>query len=422
MAFAFFSLTLFFAVLFHASGVRKPECLHVNGVDYGQNTTNFADAYALSWTTFSTVGYGLVYPATSGTTPDIRKCTGITVLATLESFVGILFASLCGAIVFAKVSRVASFAQVSFSDPIVIRYGTGCMLLDDDDDASDENMGVSMNLSTSGMLDVNLSKLPCPLLEFRVVNRLHDQIRGEIIDATMNVVASVDESQGGNHLRRGTQGARRRAGKKGKGKKMRRKISPKKKNMLRESDKFERPTKHKYEHVKKSLAGMFSKSKEQAFEEDPTGKVVPKKIFAKLEIESPEHPFFKRLWLARHVLDHHSPLLRQEARELVRLNGGHWPEELNSAEAVRASIHFDQLLVSLSGTSNVDANSVYAQKVYDFVDVCVGYSLANILFRDKRDNSLAVDLDLINDVKEQYGGGGEDLTNIDSNRRDIYIL
>jgi hypothetical protein len=422
-ALAFFSLTLLFATFMHISGVRSPECIHVNGVDYLQNTTNFMDAYALSWTTFSTVGYGLVFAGTSNTAPDIRKCTGITVLATLESFVGILFASLCGAIVYAKVSRVASFAQVSFSDPIVVRYGTGVMSNDDDDDASDDNMGMSMNnFSSSRVLDVNLSKLPCPILEFRVINRLHNQLRGEIIDATMNVVASVDESQGGKHLRRHQSGSRRRAGKKGKGRKIKRKTVIKNKSMLGDSEEFERPTKRHYESVKDSLNDMLSKSREQAFEEDPTGTLVPKKLFVKLDIESPEHPFFKRQWLARHILDHNSPLLRPEARELVRLNGGHWPQELNSAEAVRASFHFDQILVSLTGTSNVDANSVYAQKVYDFVDVCVGYSLANILFRDKRDGSLAVDFDLINDVREQYGGGGEDLEEIDSDRRDIYIL
>jgi hypothetical protein len=167
---------------------------------------------------------------------------------------------------------------------------------------------------------------------------------------------------------------------------------------------------------------IITTGRNQRVVEDPTGRFVPKKIFAKLEIESPEHPFFKRVWLARHVLDHHSPLLKQEAKELVRLNGGHWPQELNSAEAVGASICFDQILVSLSGTSNVDANSVYGQSVYDYVDLCVGYRFCNILFRDF-DGSVGCDPSLLNDVVEQRGGGGENLQErSDKKLPDIFIL
>ena len=107
----------------------------------------------------------------------------------------------------------------------------------------------------------------------------------------------------------------------------------------------------------------------------------------------------------------------------MRLNGGHWPIELNSPEAVRASFHFDQLVVSLSGTSNVDASNVYAQKVYDYVDVCVGYAFVNMLYRHD-DGAIGVDKTLLNDVKEQEGGGGEDLdARLDEeDLRDVMIL
>lgn len=44
----------------------------------------------------------------------------------------------------------------------------------------------------------------------------------------------------------------------------------------------------------------------------------------------------------------------------------------------------------------------------DFVDVNIGYQFVNILYRDT-DGSLGVDIDLINDVREQDGGGGEPL-------------
>ena len=100
--------------------------------------------------------------------------------------------------------------------------------------------------------------------------------------------------------------------------------------------------------------------------------------------------------------------MRPEAKDLIRLNNGHWPVELNNATAIRASLNFDQILVSFSGTSNVDANSVYSQKSYANHDLSIGYAFCNMLFR--QDNgSIGVDHRLLNDVKEQTGGGGERL-------------
>jgi hypothetical protein len=52
---------------------------------------------------------------------------------------------------------------------------------------------------------------------------------------------------------------------------------------------------------------------------------------------------------------------------------------------------------------------VYKQKVYNFDDVAVGYEFVHTLYRGGRDGSLKVDLNLINDVVEQKGGGGEPL-------------
>ena len=61
----------------------------------------------------------------------------------------------------------------------------------------------------------------------------------------------------------------------------------------------------------------------------------------------------------------------------------------------------------MSGTSNADANSVYAQHIYHFSSVNVGYRFCNVLYRDETDGSLHLDKRLLNDVTEQAGGGGE---------------
>jgi hypothetical protein len=55
-AVAFFSLTLVFAVVILLIGLHQPQCVYLNGVDFGTTGgAKFLDAYALSWTTFSTV-------------------------------------------------------------------------------------------------------------------------------------------------------------------------------------------------------------------------------------------------------------------------------------------------------------------------------------------------------------------------------
>jgi hypothetical protein len=116
-------------------------------------------------------------------------------------------------------------------------------------------------------------------------------------------------------------------------------------------------------------------------------------------------------------------LLVPECRELIRLNCGKWPAELNSAESIRKCLRFDHLIVSLSGTSNVDANSVYAQKIYDYSDLSVGYRFTNALFHDET-GCLVVDPNLLDVVEEQ--GGKDRGEPLDAKRsydaKDIMVL
>jgi hypothetical protein len=88
----------------------------VNGQNFGNAFfEGCMDAFALSWTTFSTVvccrersrhstlvstpqrlhsmvqGYGLVFPGTGATVvSNINHCTGVTLVASVETLVGIL--------------------------------------------------------------------------------------------------------------------------------------------------------------------------------------------------------------------------------------------------------------------------------------------------------------------------------------------
>jgi hypothetical protein len=47
----------------------------------------------------------------------------------------------------------------------------------------------------------------------------------------------------------------------------------------------------------------------QTVDEDPSSRLLSKHIFSKMMIEASDHPFFKRVWLARHVLDETSVCL-----------------------------------------------------------------------------------------------------------------
>jgi len=414
----FYLLVFLFAGFITWAGNARPECVLVGGLDFGHAGTQFADAFSLSWHTFSTVGYGAAYPALSDTETSEKVCAVISLIAVIESFTGVMYGAIIGSILFGKIDRITSRAQVVFSDPLLVRYGRGLSRdVDEDEDEDEEEEG---------------EKFPCPVLEFRIVNRLHNQVGGEILDASIQVIASLDAEGPGTALQNS-------AGL----------IDPTKlvQVLMNQTAAMAEPAgsdhgtedTDNYDKLElgnvnvghgsaktNALRSGFSKHSMlsssvmktlndtvkdfQHVEEDPTGSLVPSRVFMNVEIESSEHPFFKRVWIIRHTLDDSSPLLTHEARRRVRKNGGHWPDEMNSPGKVRDSLLFNQILVSLNGVSNVSGADIFAQKIYDYVDLAVGYHFVNLLYKGK-DENLEVDVSLINDVREQAGGGGEDLLN-----------
>lgn len=412
---AFYGCTLIFALIFYWAGNSNPDCIHVNGRAFAVNSTStqdFMDAYALSWTTFSTVGYGLVYPSTSATVENnVRQCTVVTLFATLESFIGMLFASCCLAIIVSKVTRNQSFAQVQFSDPMLIRYGQGLLLPEDQEEDDESNL-----LLVSP--DKGPKHLPCPKLEFRIMNKLHNVSSGEIIEGAVNIIANVSEEQyeayqQSSALSSGKSLRRRRKKKRVKTATLHRGIS------LGDDDDDggfvgpNSPDKQRMESLRSDMISSMMSRRDyrrrvESMEEDKS-RDVKYTGFVKVEFDPIEHPYFKRMWTLTHALDVNSPLLKTQAKELLELNNGHWPEYMNNAEGIRASIAFDQIIVKLSGTSNVDANTVHNHKIYRFDDICVGWSFVSCLFRHHDDGPLYVDEHRLNLVVEQNGGGGEDL-------------
>jgi hypothetical protein len=58
MCIMFFALVILFSAFITIAGQFDPQCVRIGGQEFDSQNTAFADAFTLSWTTFSTVGYG----------------------------------------------------------------------------------------------------------------------------------------------------------------------------------------------------------------------------------------------------------------------------------------------------------------------------------------------------------------------------
>lgn len=338
----FYILTIIFSILIVLIGLGLGKCIQVGDADFNQLRTNgfgamFSGAFALSWTTFSTVGYGNTWPSLSDEIDDdegFMGCTFFNLFLIFEAFLGVCFSGACGAILFTKVSEISYKAQITFSHPMTVRFGSGIVFDDgkDDDESVPENDDFDKGKGTG---------YPCPVLEFRILNKLYDMPNGVITDATISCAVGLKEDQG-------------------------------------------------------ALATM------EYSESETTRRVVlPRKIFRNVDIVNDCHPFFKRCWTAAHILNQHSPLLIPKMRKRIERNGGLWPEKYNQAELINQCINFEEIIVSFNGISKHTSCGVNAQKVYDRCDLVIGYDFVDIL--EKTDGEVIVKVDMLNDVVEQDG-------------------
>ena len=175
----------------------------------------------------------------------------------IEAFVGVLYAGCCGAILFGKVLRIQSSAQVQFSQPIVIRFGSGL-------NSAEDGLGSNTDPSEESQQPT------CPILEFRLINELHSTHKGEIVDASINCVVSkkmTDHNEIGDDDNQGSSAA----------------------------------------NAASMTPGPSRWKKFNFFSKRDNGpeklKTLPRRMFSKLKLTHEEHPFFKRAWTAVHILD-----------------------------------------------------------------------------------------------------------------------
>jgi len=319
----------------------------------------------------------------------------VGILGSFEAFLGVVYAGIFTAVLFAKVLRTQNHAQVFFSDPIVVRYGKAELCNDRNNvsvketakEGMDEELGGGEGGeegSYSSLMMPDNKNTPCPSLEFRLVNRLHDTFSSQIVNAKLSCVAILDP-----------------------------KISDSDIDAPTNNDNTEPSPQHDHDEdihgittITESvpvLRDTNAKNRDLAFHSAESKQPL---MITQVSLDADEHPFFQRVWSGRHCLDENSPLLRPYVRHKIKLAGGYWPAELNNYQSIKNAINFRHLLVSLRGTSNANAASVYAQKVYDLEDINVGYRFVRMNYHTDQ-GSMRTDPYLLNAVYQQRGGGGE---------------
>lgn len=364
------------------------EC--ISGWDYEPSANafrvNMELALALSWTTLSTVGYGAIGPA------NTMGCSLVRFICAMEAFAGLLFTGFCSAIFYAKVTRLHARAAVTFSSCLCLQYGSavrhGDAFFNEEDERQDTNTSTSAPTAAIGAtnaVDPSLSHFP--FIEFRIVNDRANNRGGELVDASISCILKK------NKLSRGI---------------------PKE----AESESF--------------LMGLSDDGPETNNKDR-----IPlvKRTFHRITFEPESHPMFSKAWHARHRLDQHSPLLKSSVRKEIEKSHREWWDQLaenqaqgggEATEAVAASIRsalsdFEEIVVTVQGTSLLNASRVFAKKTYRFDDIYVGWQFASVFFLNheadkgpKHDDKynprkLLVDHRLVHDILPQEGGGHEPL-------------
>jgi len=431
----FLIIVVVFAAMIHGAAYYQPSCVFGDDFDHF-----FMDAMHLSWTTLSTVGYGVISPQLSQ--EDSSNCIVINAFMAYEAFLGVIFGSVTGAIIFGKIARNQTVGAINFSNPVCIVYGEGVNALN--------NKGLP-NDSDS---DDDEDEIPCPVLLLRMSNQL-DKIRGgALVDASVSVVAitpvekvntskpthsdliQVDDIdffetkvKKGPTAKKASLAALKAT---------RKTVTMPMRatgNIIQKVHKaiakpsplpFETKTEpYSSADVKTQIDEqieqlMALKASHEVAEldvnanatlvvEGDSSSLVPARLFHDLNLETNAHPYFQRTWIIRHELDEKSPLLKEEARRRIQENHGYWPKEWNNHESVREQILLSTLIVSVSGTNRGSGSTVYAHKLYKNDFLKVGYDFVTMLHVSEKTGEIHVDHSLLNDVREQKGGGGAPL-------------
>ena len=279
---------------------------------------------------------------------DSYRCAHISFVCSFESFVGILFAGFCGAIMVGKIARIHSVAPVLFSSNLLIRYDNdnegnnmkehldGIMEGPNEDEDDDNDCDEDDEENLRSILDgaSKRERMRCPVIEFRLVNRLANMGEGnEIHDASIIATAKLRGEK--NDVNDATT-------------QIDNKRFSRTKRMIGSKAWFST-----------KLQTIVSSSPPSSSNDSLT------MIFRKVDFLPSSHPLFQRVWRLQHYLDQDSPLLKKEVREKVRANDGFWPSDMKNVKDIRSSLNFEQILLNFCGTSVICSGSVNTHHIYE---------------------------------------------------------
>jgi len=426
----FFVIVLYLVDWFGSGG----KCV-AEGMEEGDMNTRamMEFAFELSWTTFTTVGYGTVAPP-----GDDVGCYPVRLICSIEAILGVGFVSCCSGIFYAKLMRMLAVAPVTFSSTLCVQYGKGLEDsgkrygpvskhsfgethwgeddLDDEFDLCESDTTMDGTSGEGPKLRIRRPRLeqqqfhPFPVIEFRILNNRANCApgRNEIWDAQVTAIVQLSEQDGPIDD-----------------------VDADSQDGEKESD-DEASIKSSRWHSNSTPSNTNEKCSNKR-----NGKV-----YYTLKFKPSFHPYFNRIWFLRHTLDTSSPLLRREIRKAIRDRGKQfgWDPTLNNYNHIRAClVEFNSLRIIMNGASALSKSEVYAEKVYTFDDVCIGWQFVGICYdvdEDDEANNAAsrlcgskwrpfrhctrgtpnpptfedrtrVDLSLIHDIVPQRGGDFE---------------
>lgn len=318
----------------------EPKCLGGAAEEYPGWYT-WMDVITLSWTTFSTVGYGNIYPV-SISVKDTNDpiCILITIILSFEAFLGIIYASLAAGVIVGVLSQQASKADIRFSSVVVIREKRANLSISDpngddpNNEIEDDHSSISSSSSignesyiqsiaeipgddhNSVDLETGLAPPPHPLHPHRESQLYH-------VSSYRTLPPPVLEFRIANERWRSNtwKNVKRRWFSRNK-----KRTSATRKSVMSSSTPTPLTTSESYNPNGALINTMLNVS--VGFQERVYLSHSSTLRFEPLTLVMDSHPFFEQVWYARHPLDEHSPLLTRKTRRVIKLNNGRWPRHL----------------------------------------------------------------------------------------------
>ncbi|KAL7482716.1 hypothetical protein ACHAW6_008382 [Cyclotella cf. meneghiniana] len=396
-------------------------------------------AFELSWSTFTTVGYGQVSP--SGYE---NGCYPFRVLCASFAFLGLLFNSLSAAIFFSKLERYLTRSNITFTSSVCLRYGRssswmsggeygqflrradsrlslhfgspirtsgkGTSLADlrgcSDCSGSPGSPRFSKSTSQFGgqefghgtmvkdkedffpQADSTSRKHPHPFLEFRIVNEHANYRMREIRNAHVSAMVQLTPDDAERMMNHASSA----------GQLLREYVTPAPNRNSSPTKVFSTKTSSASQSVASGLDDNSGHRPDSArlnnikfltavtVQEEDSGigkQAGPEgRVYFPLTLEPSSHPYFRRVWYIRHILDDRSPMLKPSVRNKIK-NG--WdPSLCTYTDILSCLVDFRIIRMTLKGNSAVTNSMVFAQKVYTKDDLFVGWQFSDIFYKRDR--------------------------------------